>query len=239
MDAPAARDALGYAHALMVERSRAESTADFYPLFVIIDEFDVFAMSDPAFAKMLFMLAKMGREVEIYLLIATQSPKQEMFGNTGTRAQFGVSVALRVKNRHESEAILGATEPRADHLSGSGDAQVVTDELTVRTLIALTTPEEAAQLGGGEPELRRYPPADTNALNGDDAPGPAAQAFTPAEAMVALRAVLADWGRPAVNKALQEHLGYGMGSDRIDKRLLPLGAELAELWQKMGGCLPA
>jgi hypothetical protein len=30
-----------------------------------------------------------------------------------------------------------------------------------------------------------------------------------------------------------------MGSDRIDKRLLPLGAELAELWQKMGGCLPA
>ena len=231
-----ARDALGWVFNVMTERNNAPQGTAFPPIFVIADEFDVFTMSDSIIAQLLFFLVKMGRETNIFLICATQEPKQEMFGTRGTRGQFGTRIALQVSDRHASEAILSATEPRADNLSGSGDSQVYAEGHYTRTLIAYTSEAEASRLGGGEPSLRSWPRFDKNAIE-THRHGPEAKQFTVSESVLALRAALANWRRPTILKKMQQVLGYGMGSDRIDDKLIPHGQQLADLWREFDSCL--
>jgi len=230
-DVTTARDALAWC--LQVLYTRADNPDEKYPpLFIVFDEFDVFTMADATIAQMLFLLVKMGRESNVFLICATQEPKQKMFGNNGTRGQFGTRIALLVDNRFASEAILGTTEPRADHLSGSGDAQVYAETRFTRTLIAYTDKGAARRLGGGIPKLSRWPAYNADILENNQR-GPQAKPFTIEESVIGLRAVLEDRGRPWINQALNDNLGYGMGADRIDKKLRPHAEELARLWHKL------
>jgi hypothetical protein len=228
-------NALGWAFRAMQARNQEIGqgrTEKFTPLLVIFDEFDVFTTENQGAATLLFWLAKQGRSANVHLLCATQSPKQSMFGNSGTRAQFGARLVLRVADHYESAAALGTAEPKANLLSGSGDAYLAAGGLTQRLLVAYTSVEEARRLGGGEPQLQRWPRFNIAELR-RAAPGPEPQPFTHAEALVGLYAAQQDWGRRRVKAALQTLLGYSMGSGRIDGHLRPLGQELLGIWEKL------
>jgi len=234
-DGASVLNALGWCYRLMCERNHAtdEDAEKFSPLYIIFDDFDMFTMADDTVSSLLFLLSKMGREVSIFLLCATQSPKQKMFGDSGqgTRAQFGVRLALNVSDRFESEAIVGDVRPRADFLSGSGDAYLCTDTLTTRMLIAYTSEAQAKALGGGEPRMKSWP-AFNRADILDTKPGPAPLPFDNAESVVALYAVQDGWGRDKVNRALFDVTGRRMGSSRISGSFMPHGEEMLKVWEQ-------
>jgi hypothetical protein len=229
------RNALGWAWLAMRKRNAGIDSADEH-LFVFFDEFHDYTANDPLVARLVKLLASQGRSAGVHLVFATQSPKKSMFGDSGTRPMFGVRVGLLVSDRYESEAIMFGTEPRLDHLTGSGDSQIETKErIRHRALLAFVSEREAQRIGGGEPQMHRWPTFDASLLDGADRkPGPEPEKFTVHESLVGMWAAEHGHGREKIITTLRERLGYGMGSDRVDNGLIPRGEELLEFYRRLG-----
>ncbi|SNQ47029.1 conserved membrane hypothetical protein [Frankia canadensis] len=74
-------------------------------LVILIDEF---AELPGEALDIVDSIARLGRAVAVTLVIATQRPTQEVMGNGATRSQMDVRVALRVRERADTDLILGA-----------------------------------------------------------------------------------------------------------------------------------
>lgn len=201
-------------------------------IFIIIDEFDTFAMVDADFAHAMFLLAKQCGTAEIICIAGTQSPKSDMFGGEkGTKGQYVYRIAHPVSNVHESIAIIDHPEPRADYLDVRGAAYVIAPGHVYNTQVAQRTSEELESIRGHAPTFTRWPETSLDILNEDN--DGRAVPFTNEETVVALYAAINKWGRWKVNEAMKSVLGYGMGADRIDERLLPFAGEMAQIWTKL------
>lgn len=232
-DINSALNALGWAYRSMMDRYYSEP-AEHPPLYVILDDFDAFTMIDDTISMLLFQLVKMGREVGIFVIGAIQSPKQDMFGSNGKgiRAQFGVRVALKVTNMYESKAIIDDTMPRADRLSGSGDAYLCADTLNTRILVAYTSDVQARAIGGGQPQMQEWPVFDKESIANASKPGPDKWPFSIEESIVALATAQNGWGRDKINYALKEVTGKAMGANRIKDSLKPHGDTLLDIYNR-------
>jgi hypothetical protein len=102
-----------------------------------------------------------------------------------------------------------------------------------RLQLAYAEDDYIAAVTGHAPAFRSWPQFDAGRLARAEDDQSRAQPFNNQEAVIALAAAKFGWGKDKTNRILNDILGYGMGSDRIRERLLPLGEELAELWGKL------
>ncbi|TFE30428.1 cell division protein FtsK [Frankia sp. B2] len=103
-------------------------------LVILIDEFAEL----PAEAlDIIDSIARLGRAVAVTLVIATQRPTQEVMGNGATRSQMDVRVALRVRERGDTDLILG---------SGAYKSGWRTDGFTLAGAFLVLDPEHTTPL---------------------------------------------------------------------------------------------
>ncbi len=74
-------------------------------LVILCDEF---AELPPEALDLADSLARLGRAVAVTLIAATQRPTQESMGNGAIRSQMDIRIALRVRERADTDLILGA-----------------------------------------------------------------------------------------------------------------------------------
>jgi len=140
----------------MQQRNRKATPRD-HPLYFVWDEPQELLLNDSKSAREFFDVVSQCRSANVKVIMATQSPKQELFGVGMTRGQFGAAVCHRMRDRHESEAALGDTEPRADHLTASGDAYVLAPGIVERVLVAYPDDSLIESVLGGTPERDAWP----------------------------------------------------------------------------------
>ena len=186
-------------------------------LFVLWDEFPEHTQ-DRRVVRLLSRLASRGREANIHLVLATQHPSLKMFGDESIRRQFPMRIALKVVDQYASDVIIGGPEPRANLLTGSGDAYLIADQVT--RFQALHIGEEeirqvlADRMTG--PILKEWPLA----ADGDE-DNPAA------EMAAAIATAVRGRGRPYLNGMVAG------GADKL-RRLLTTGKQIADELEKLG-----
>lgn len=244
-----ALDALGWVLGLVQERNQQKRAGRTWdgphpdgPVYLVIDEGNLFTQSD-AFARALYLVTRAGRSVSVHTIFGVQAPRQETFGaERGTKANFAGRLALHVVSDVESRVALDRAFPRAELLGDHGDGYFLAGGKVERVQVAYYGAEEIHQAAGGPVEFQRWPRFDAATLGGAEADGdaPAQSAnFTNEEAVIGLYAALQGWRFRRTNSLLRAQLGYGMGQQRVEQQLLPLGAELAQLWERLAARVPA
>ena len=84
-----------------------EPTPDMPALVIIIDEYAELADDAPEAAKYTDSVARLGRAVAVTLVAATQRPTQKAMGQGAVRSQMDVRVCFRVRERRDTDLILG------------------------------------------------------------------------------------------------------------------------------------
>jgi hypothetical protein len=95
-------------------------------LIIFFDEFQEITTKDAVCADMLRRLTSQGRAQQVYCIIGTHHPIQEMFGTSVTKNTIPGRLALRVLSAEASRAAVGDKRPHAHHLLGRGDAYCIT-----------------------------------------------------------------------------------------------------------------
>jgi S-DNA-T family DNA segregation ATPase FtsK/SpoIIIE len=121
------RDAVGViearAHAMSATNARVwEPTPQAPALVVIIDEYAELAENAPQAATAADSVARRGRAVAVTLLAATQRPTQQAMGKGAVRSQMDVRVCLRVRERKDTDLVLGQGALAAGWLAHTLDA---------------------------------------------------------------------------------------------------------------------
>ncbi|MBC7228697.1 MAG: hypothetical protein H5T61_15930 [Thermoflexales bacterium] len=233
-DLESARNALGWVHRELQRRYEmmASGRAVAFPrLVVVYDEFQEHT-SDPLIAELLRRIVLKGRAAQVHCLLATQHPTVRMFGEEGGAVKRNLPgrLALRVLDAKASEVVVGGPVPRADRLTGAGDAYAIATQ-TVRVQVALVEGEDLDEVERSEPEMDDYPPMGPEDV-GQEVEEPR-WSYTGEELAVALAAVVRGWGRPRLQAALEQR-GLGRpGSVRAD-RLLRLAREQLEALREEG-----
>lgn len=238
-DPISARNALAWVHRELQRRYAilaSDRDATFPRLVVLFDEFQEFT-GDPMTAELLRRIVLKGRAASIHCLLATQHPTVRMFGEDGGAVKRNLPgrLALRVLDAKASEVAVGGPVPRADRLTGAGDAYAIATQ-TVRVQVALVERRDLEDTERAEPELEDFPPAGSDDL-GQEVEEPR-WSYSGEELAVALAAVVRGWGRNRLQDALAAR-GLGRpGSVRAD-RLLRLARETLEALDGMGlGLIP-
>ncbi len=140
-------------------------------LVVVIDEFRVLAQEHPSFLDGLVRLAAVGRSMGIHLILATQRPAGAI--TPDIQANVNLRIALRMRDRHDSEQVIGAPDAadlnprtpgvglarsgdgvlrrfRALHVTGT--ALVESLEPAVRVIGAAATPAPGGPREEGRPD---------------------------------------------------------------------------------------
>lgn len=234
--------ALGWVYDLICKRNQELGTGkklvdEYQPVFVFIDEFHTFT-SNKTFSRLLYLCSAQGRSAKVFLVIGTHSPNQRMFGtaegSTSTRMLYE-SLALRVRDSTASNIAVGGSFPHAHYLQDKGDSWFITGSEMRHTQIAYVPTTQLQKLGGGEPQMHRWPKFKSELLEQPDGVEVLDNCeFTPTELTVALRGALEDHGRPW-HKEMLNKVADGMGSERIDDRLRVVGQEMAQVWKEIGG----
>ena len=195
---------------------------------VVIDEVQELA-GDAAIVEMIRRIAAQGRAARVSIVLATQHPTNDAFGDSTVKRNVTGRIALRVSDAKASEVAIGQSTPRADWLLGAGDAFCVVPGAVVRTQIAFMERREIDRALTAMPTISEWPAFAAEAL-----PNTANVAtYTGAELAVSLVTAHTGSGRPALVKALDD-AGLGKpGSVRAD-RLLKLGREQLEALQADG-----
>ena len=76
-------------------------------LVIVIDEYAELADESPAAVNAADSIARRGRAVAVTLLAATQRPTQAAMGNGAVRSQMDIRICLRVRERRDTDLILG------------------------------------------------------------------------------------------------------------------------------------
>jgi S-DNA-T family DNA segregation ATPase FtsK/SpoIIIE len=137
-------------------------------LIVLVDEFAELPEEAKRDAD---SIARMGRAVMVNLLMATQRPTQDAMGNGAIRQQSDVRICLRVRERRDTDLILGqgfwAGGWRADQLDAPGKLLLSDPEHTVPRPgrgYLISDPhisEHAAEHAGRQPDVRPDPQPNT------------------------------------------------------------------------------
>jgi hypothetical protein len=186
-------------------------------IFVLWDEFPEHTQ-DKRVVRLLSRLASRGREANIHLVLATQHPSLKMFGDESIRRQFPMRIALKVVDQYASDVIIGGPEPRANLLTGSGDAYLIADQVT-RFQALYISEEEIRQVLADRmigPILKEWP-----LTAGEDDDDPAV------EIAAAIATAVRGRGRPYLNGMVAG------GADKL-RRLLATGKRIVDELEKLG-----
>jgi len=228
-----ARRALAWAVAQMRERYErlAQGEASTHRLLVVYDEFQEGAQDDLV-VDLLRRLAAQGRSAGVSLLLSTQHPTVDSFGDPSTRRNLGGKLALRVTDSEASKVAVGSNEPRADKLLFAGDTYVVTPGKTAYRVqgafVDKDDIEEALDKANGRAgqwRFSQWPEVDCSDV-GQDLPTAGSSSrswhYTGEELGVSVAAAIENEGRPLLTKRL-EQAGMGRPGSVKASRLLELG----------------
>lgn len=96
------------AHAMGDSASRLWLPTEQAPaLVIIVDEYAELADNAPAAVEHADSVARRGRALAVTLLAATQRPTQQAMGKGAVRSQMDVRISLRVRERRDTDLILG------------------------------------------------------------------------------------------------------------------------------------
>jgi hypothetical protein len=84
-----------------------EPSEDMPALIIVIDEYAELAEYAPAATGDADSIARRGRAVAVTLIVATQRPTQKAMGQGALRSQMDVRIAFRVRERKDTDLILG------------------------------------------------------------------------------------------------------------------------------------
>lgn len=220
-DMETARAALAWAVAEMQRRYEAHETSA-PRLVVVIDEVQEFA-GDPATIEMIRRIAAQGRAARVSIVLATQHPNGDAFGNDASiKRNITGRIALRVSDYKASEVAVGGNTPRADWLLGAGDAYCCVPGTIMRTQIAYMAQQEIAKHLDGQPTLKQWPPFVAEQIA--DKPG----AFSARELANSLVSAANSEGRPTLLRRLSARDG-----DRA-RRLHKFGREILQQLEQIG-----
>jgi len=211
-----ARAALAYAAAEM--RRRYDQHITDAPIWaVVIDEIQELS-NDPACVELIRQLTAQGRAARVHVVLATQHPINDAFGDSTIKRNVTGRIALRVSDAKASEVSIGQSTPRADWLLGAGDAYAITPGNIQRTQIAYIAKPDIDRACIAQPAISVWPDfVSEQAL-------PSGATFTGAELAISLAAAYRGDGRPAMIKALEAAQLGKPGGDRA-RRLLGIGRD--------------
>ena len=220
-DLPMARNALSWAVLEMRRRYEGRNFAG--RVIVAIDE--VQELTDDAGAvALLRRLVVQGRGAAVHVLLGTQHPTKNAFGDPAVKRNLTGRLALRVEDGVASNVVVGGSNPRADRLLGAGDAYAVTPSAVQRLQVAYIPENDLEAQRNGGPDLDAWPDFDPEAAG--TLPENRAPCFevSGTEAAVAILAASLGKGRPALQRMIGQATGSTPGGGR-SKRLLDLGRE--------------
>ena len=117
-----AKSALGWA----VREMRRRYEGGGYQGRIIIGFDEVQEMQEEtAVVEMLRRIVSLGRGAGIHVLLGTQHPTKDAFGDSSVKRNLTGRVALHVEDGVASNVVVGGPSPRADHLLGAGDAYAI------------------------------------------------------------------------------------------------------------------
>jgi hypothetical protein len=191
MDIDAARSALTWALAEMLDRSRYVGQGGKLEdrIIVVFDEFQFWA-EDKGVAAILARLASQGRAAQVHLLLATQHPSIGCFGDPATARELTGRLAFYVTDSDASRVAVGGSDPRADLLLGEGDGYALWPGTCHRLQGAWPEQSDFDGLVLGEPEIDAWPGGDFAGLLENEGPGQT-KPVTVEEAVLAVRTALA------------------------------------------------
>ena len=224
IDISQARQALSWTVAEM--RQRFETHQNTSRVIVIIDEIQEFT-KDNAITEMIRILAAQGRGARVHLLIGTQHPKADAFGDeSAIKRNLPGRVALQTEDYIASKVVVGGSDPRADHLMGAGDAYAITPQAVHRTQLAYIPDHELESVwSSSQPMLKTWPPFDPEAAGtlplNEETPK---WSYSGEELALGLVQAHLGNGRPKLQSAFEEAGLDRPGSVRAD-RLLALARD--------------
>lgn len=205
VDLPTAKRALSYAVTEM--RRRYESGHKPTRLIVVIDEIQEFTQ-DEAFTEMVRILAAQGRGARLHLMIGTQHPKADAFGDkSAIKRNLPGRLALQTEDYKASEVVVGGTSPRADKLMGAGDAYAITPQAIHRAQLAYIPNRELERdWSASQPLMDTWPEFDPEAAgtlpsNGNNGPK---WNYTAQELAIGLVQTRLGHGLPKLKRAFRE-----------------------------------
>ena len=237
-DVDTIRDALGWVYNELLQRygemsRQGERVAQHFPhILVLFDEFQD-ATTDPTVAELISRIVSKGRAARIHAILATHHPTVDAFGEDkrATRRNLPGRIALKVLDAKASEIVIGAPIPRADRLTGAGDAYTIGAHMVHRTQLVLVEQGDLEEEERQPPILDTWPPFRAEDL-GQQTPGPR-WSYNGEELAHGLAAAHQEWGRPRLQESLDQ-AGLGRpGSVRADRLLRLCREQLAEL-HKLG-----
>lgn len=228
-DTATARNALGWVYGELQNRYRIiaaegeEASKRFNRLVIIFDEFQEFT-ADPLVAELLRRIVSRGRAARVHVLLATQHPTVGAFGDHGAvKRNLPGRIALKVLDAKASEVVIGAPAPRADRLTGAGDAYAIGGTIH-RTQLLLVDQRDLDRAERQPPVLEEWPEFQAEEVGQEPA---ARWSYTGGELAYGLAAAYRGWGRPALAEALARAGFARPGSERAS-RLLRLCREQME-----------
>ncbi len=139
-----ARRALSYAVNRMEARYNDEESRE-TRLVIVFDEFQEFT-DDKTISTLMRKIASQGRSAKVHLIASTQHPLCDVLGDSQTRRNLAGRIALQVEDNIASKVIIGDTSPRADKLTGRGDAYAIAGDLRRRVQCAFVDENDFALL---------------------------------------------------------------------------------------------
>ena len=230
---PEIRAALAYA--VQVMRQRGEGNGWTGRVVVAIDEIQEI-ITDPTIADLLRRIAAQGRSRAVHALVTTQHPTTNSFGHPATRRNLSGKVALLVQDADASRVATGCPKwPRADYLSGCGDAYAIGPGTVHRVQVAYVDGADFAEASNGHDwRFQRWPDFDPEAVGRELPAGNAgAKPYTGDEVAVSVVAAAHSEGRPSLLRRLEDADLGKPGTNRA-RRLLALGRD-AHNWLQANG----
>lgn len=222
-----ARAALSWAVGEM--RRRYETGDRAGRLIVVIDELQeiIGKSGDSAATEMVRRLVSQGRGARVYVVMGTQHPTIDVFGDPAIKRNLVGRVALKTLDAKSSEVAVGASTPRADHLLGAGDSYCIVPSACHRAQLAYIPERDLAALPTGETMMETWPEYDPEA--GGTLPEPQSETgFDVTETALSLLAAHYSKGRPWLKETVAAEGRQKPGSSRA-RRLLAWGQEVNTL----------
>jgi hypothetical protein len=221
---------------LRYERKRQDASylKDCKRLVVAFDEIQELtsgASPDSAVVEMMRRLAAQGRAARIHLLLGTQQPNAEIFGDITTRRQIASRCVFYMESQTASAVALGTHTPDASTLTGRGDAYVKIPSGIRRVQFAWVDEGQLAAKYTHAPE-RFTDWSDFDA----EAAGPVIDKFDIPQVIQAIKVVAEGHGRGT----LEKRLGIE-GQSTTSRRLLSYGKQGWKALRNEGfsyGCTP-
>lgn len=181
-------------------RDRKSYRKSLIPWYVFLDEVQEIALGSPHVAECLRKLAAQSRAVSIHLIMSTQKPLMEVFGNNTTKSNVPGRLALRTVNFTDSKLVVGGKFPRADYLQPWEAWCITPTEKYRRAQLFNVTEKELSSATAGRPEMDSWPMVDMADAMGQLA-GPIKVNITPKQAVISIFGAKCGMGRDKLQTA--------------------------------------